>query len=142
LNLYKRASTAAHAPFALSSQETIYFTTAADSAGRKLDCRSTYCIHGRDPDTRWWSLTVYKSDHLIPNAVDRYSFSKTTVARSADSSWKIYLSPRYQPENWLPSGEPSGYPTLLLRLYNPGPAVVSGPETARLPEILRLEKVS
>jgi hypothetical protein len=87
-------------------------------------------------------LTVYKNDHLIPNALNRYSFSKTTVARSADGSWKIYLSPRYQPENWLPSGEPSGRVTLLLRLYNPGPALVSGRETARLPEILRLEKES
>ena len=142
LKLYKRATTAAHGPFALSPQEAIYFIAAVDSAGKELDCGSTYCIHGCDPDTRWWSLTVYKRDHLIPNALNRYSFSKTTVARSADGSWKIYLSPRHQPQNWLPSGEPSGRPTLLLRLYNPGLAVVSGPETAQLPAILKLEKVS
>jgi hypothetical protein len=142
LKLYKRACTAAHGPFALSPQETVYFIAAVDSAGKELDCGSTYCIHGCDPDTRWWSLTVYKRDHLIPNALNRYSFSKTTVARSADGSWKIYLSPRHQPQNWLPSGEPSGRPTLLLRLYNPGLAVVSGPETAQLPAILKLEKVS
>ena len=142
LNLYTRPFIAAHGIFALRSPETIYFGAPMDSAGKTLRCGATYCIRGRDPDARWWSLTAYKHDHLIPNVLNRYSFSKTTIGRSADGSWRIYMSPRHQPENWLPTGEPSGHLTLLLRLYNPGPEALSNPGKIQLPEIVELEEAS
>jgi len=142
LHLYNRAFVAAHGMFALRSPETVYFSAAVDSSGKPLQCGSSYCIRGRDPDTRWWSLTAYKNEHLIPNVLNRYSFSKTTIGRGADGSWQIYLSPRHQSENWLPTGEPNGKLTLLLRLYNPSPAVLSDPVTVELPQILPLEKAS
>jgi hypothetical protein len=140
LRLYQRAFIAAHGIFMLRSPETIYFGTPVDCAGKKLRCGATYCIRGRDPDARWWSLTAYKHDHLIPNVLNRYSFSKTTISRSADGSWKIYISPRHQPENWLPTGEPSGHFTVLLRLYNPGSEALSNPGKIQLPEIVELEE--
>ena len=142
LNLYTRAFVAAHGIFALRSPETIYFSAPMDSAGKRLRCGATYCIRGRDPDARWWSLTAYKHEHLIPNVLNRYSFSRTTIGRSADGSWRIYMSPRHQPENWLPTGEPSGHLTLLLRLYNPGPEALSSPGKIQLPEIVELEEAS
>jgi hypothetical protein len=136
--LYARAFAARRGLFALRAPETIYFATTRDSAFRPLDGGSTYCIHGRDPDARWWSMTVYKNDHLIANAFNRYSFTKTTVKRRPDGSWRIHLSPREQPENWLPTGEPDGRLVLIFRFYNPAREVVAEPGKIQLPEIQRL----
>ena len=78
-------------------------TTAADALDG--DCR--YEIAGRDPDTRWWSVTAYGADDfLIPNSANRYSMAKTTVA--AKERWEFQNSGR-RPErhqtsaNWIPT---------------------------------------
>jgi hypothetical protein len=78
--VYTRAFTARNRTYALQAPETVYCTAFRDSSGQTLHGGSTYRIEGREPDARWWSLTVYKHNHLIPNALSRYSFSKTTVA--------------------------------------------------------------
>jgi hypothetical protein len=132
---YTRAFAARRGLYALRAPETIYFATTHDSGGRPLDGGCTYCIQGSDPDTRWWSLTVYKNDHLIANDLNRYSFTKTTVSRGPDGLWRIYLSPREQPENWLPTGEPKGLLVLIFRFYNPSKEVLAAPEKIQLPEI-------
>src|SRR5262249_4510218 len=87
--LYMRALVARRSTFALSAPETVYFATTRDSAGQDLRAGATYAIAGRDLDARWWSITAYKHRHLIPNVLNRYSFSKTTVTRKADGSWRI-----------------------------------------------------
>jgi hypothetical protein len=134
-SMYTRAYTAVHATFALRASESLYFSAGKDSAGNRLRCGATYSVQGRDLDARWWSLTAYKNHRLIPNVLGRYSFSQTTVARGPDGSWKIRVSPQRQPENWLPTGEPSGHMSLLLRFYGPGPELLSNPGGVQLPEI-------
>jgi len=138
--LYTRAYIARRSTFALRSPETLYFTAAQDAVGKKLHCRNTYVIEGRDPDARWWSITPYKNETLIPNALHRYSFSKTTVSRNDDGSWAVFVSPNRQPVNWLPAGEPSGEFTLTLRVYGPGTALLAAPAKYPLPVIREVER--
>jgi hypothetical protein len=133
--LYTKAFTAWNSLFALRSPEAIYFSTNKDSDGERLRRDTTYIITGRDPDSRWWSLTAYRKNRLIPNSLGRYSFSQTTVAREPDGTWKIRLSPVEQPENWLPTGEPEGYMGLVLRFYGPAPKLIREIEGTPLPSV-------
>jgi hypothetical protein len=135
--IYQRAFITWNSLFALRAPEAVYFTALEDSDGKRLECTGTYLIEGWDPDARWWSLTAYKNHHLIPNSLERYSFSQTTVSRSADGRWRIQLSPEYQPENWLPTGEPQGNFALTLRLYGPGHDTLANLESISLPHIRR-----
>lgn len=136
--IYTRAFIAWNSLFALRVPEVVYFTALHDSDGNRLDCAATYSIEGQDPDARWWSLTAYKKNHLIPNSLGRYSFSQTTVTRNAEGRWRIHLSPRQQAENWLPTGEPAGNFGLTLRLYGPERDTLSNLESIRLPRIHRM----
>lgn len=134
--MYMRAYVARHGIFALRLPETVYFGAGSDSSGQPLKAASCYRIRGRDLDTRWWSLTAYQHDKLIPNVLNRYSFSKTTISMDAGGNWEIRLGPRHQPGNWLPSGEPVGNIALVLRCYGPGPQLLAHPEKTILPEIV------
>jgi len=133
---YMRAYVARHSVFALRAPETVYFSTGFDSSGQRLQAASCYRIRGRELDTRWWSLTAYQRDYLIPNALNRYSFSKTTISLDREGNWEIRLGPRHQSGNWLPSGEPAGNVTLVLRCYGPGPELLNNPKNVVLPEIV------
>jgi hypothetical protein len=136
--IYTRAFIAWNSLFALRVPEAVYFTALHDSDGHRLECAATYSIEGQDPDARWWSLTAYKKNRLIPNSLGRYSFSQTTVARNAEGRWRIHLSPLEQVENWLPTGEPEGNFGLTLRLYGPSPDALANLESIALPRIHRM----
>ena len=136
-SLFRKAYIARHALFAMGAPEAIYFHASHDSSGKSLEAAHTYSIRGEDPDTRWWSLTVYKDGHLIPNELHRYSFSKTNVSRGAGGSWTIRLSHDIQPANWLPVSAREGHLALLLRCYGPSSRLLDRPEDFRFPEILQ-----
>jgi hypothetical protein len=136
-DLYHRAWIATHGLWALPVSEVIYFTATTDSAGVPLSHDASYRIEGNDPDTRWWSIAAYNDDHFIPNDLERYSFSRTTVQRQPDGSWVIRLSHEPLEPNWLPSGEQPGTLVLTLRCYNPGPTIAADPGGVPLPEIIR-----
>jgi hypothetical protein len=133
-----RAKVAAHGLLALNRNETIYFTATTDGAGARLTSDCDYRVTGRDPDTRWWSITAYAADDfLIPNPANRYSISKNAVVRGSDGSFSADVAAVSQNANWIPvAGGPF---SLTLRLYNPGPAVARDPAHAVLPNI---EKIS
>ena len=132
-----RARVALHGLLALSRAETIYYTAETDDAGRPLSGACSYRIAGRDPDTRWWSITAYgPDDYLIPNPARRYSVSKNSVARDAGGAFSADVSLQPHPANWIAVG--SGAFTLTLRLYNPGASVAADPAHAALPKIERV----
>jgi hypothetical protein len=88
-----RAHVAVHGLLALGREETMYYTAVSDSEGKALDGNCSYQIEGRDPPTRWWSITAYGADDfLIPNAADLYSVSVNSVARRPDGTFAIALS--------------------------------------------------
>ena len=125
-----RATVALHGLLALNRDETIYYTAVADSAGAKLSGAKCYTIEGRDPPTRWWSITAYGSDDfLIPSRSNRYSVSKNSVSRDKIGWFFATVSP---------NGEivtaPGSF-SLTLRLYNPDPRVAADPAHVALPSI-------
>jgi hypothetical protein len=138
---YTRARVALHGLLALNRSETLYFTAVEDKDGAALDGRCRYEITGRDPNTRWWSITAYgDDDYLIPNSRNLYSVSQTSVIRGKDGSFSIAVGGANAPDtktSWIPAG--SGKFSLTLRLYNPGPDVALDPAQAALPV---LKKVS
>jgi hypothetical protein len=135
--LYQRAKFALYGLWAMSSSETVYFVANRDADGNVLDWRCTYRVDGTDPDARWWSLTVYKNFHFVPNEKKVYSFSQTTVERERDKSWQIFVSPVEQEKNWLPMGDQPGDIKLLFRAYNPSASLVNGIAQVKLPKVVK-----
>ena len=135
--LYQRAWISLYGLWALNSSETIYFLAKTDSDGGRLSRQCVYRIEGDDPAARWWSVAAYNDYHYIPNAENRYSFSKTTIEREPDGGWQIRLASQKQEKNWLPSGDKDGELVLALRVYNPAPEFVQNPGGVTLPRIVR-----
>lgn len=136
-DIYTRANIALTGLLALSKEETIYYNATEDSAGEALDGSCTYRIEGRDPDARWWSLTVYASDHfLIDTPTKRYAASKTSVVRSADGTFSVRLSTVEETGNWIAVPANEAF-QVTLRLYNPGAAVAQDPASVPLPAIVK-----
>ena len=134
--MYLRAFVALTGLLALNKDETIYYGADRDSAGDALDAACAYRIEGRDPDARWWSITLYGTDHyLIANPANRYSVGKSNVARAADGGFVIRLSATPEPNNWIPTS-PDGF-QITLRLYNPGDTVKKDPAAVALPSIVK-----
>lgn len=133
---YVRTFVAITGLLALNKDETIYYTANADSAGEPLRGNCSYRIEGRDPDARWWSITLYGTDHyLIDNPANRYSISQSNVVRAADGAFVIRLSTVAEQGNWIATS-PDGF-DVTLRLYNPGETVKANPATAPLPSITK-----
>lgn len=135
--MYTRAMISLHALFALNKSEAIYFSAFTDDDGMPLRSSCDYRIEGKDLPARWWSITVYGSDHfLIPNEQNRYSYTMMNVERNADNSWSIYLSPEPKSGNWIPTDNQDQL-YITLRLYNPEPVVYEDPAGIELPKIIR-----
>jgi hypothetical protein len=133
---YLRSFIAFTGLLALNKNETIYYEANHDSAGEVLDGDCSYRIDGKDPDARWWSITVYGTDHfLVPNKEKRYSVSKNNVVRGADGAFSVRLSTTHEDGNWIATSE-NGF-ELTLRLYNPGESVRERPDAVPLPAIIK-----
>lgn len=136
-NPYERAFVAIHGLFALNRSEAVYYTAATDSDGHPLDGDCRYEVTGHEPDARWWSITAYGADeYLIPNAANRYSVVKTTVARDANGGLAVQVGGVAGGKNWIPVGR--GPFTLTLRLYNPGSDILFDPTHAGLPALTKV----
>ena len=134
---YLRARIAVHGLLALSREETVYYTALADSDGATFDGNCTYRLEGRDPPTRWWSLTAYGADDfLIPNDSDRYSVSMNSVVRNEDGGFAVTLSRTNAHGNWIPVIP--GRFNLTIRLYNPQAEVISDPAQVPLPTVKKV----
>jgi hypothetical protein len=133
---YLRASIAEHGLLALNQSETIYFSAVKDESGHVFNGDNVYRIEGKAPDARWWSITAYGADDfLIPNELNRYSYSGNSVTYDKDGKFTIYLSKTPRPGNWLPLGNQKKF-ALSLRLYNPGESVRKNPAGVELPHIV------
>ncbi|MBU6282340.1 DUF1214 domain-containing protein [bacterium] len=132
-----RARIAVGGLLALRNTEAIYFHADTDDEGRTLDGRCDYRVEGRDPGSAWWSVTLYDdTGYLLRNEANRWSVSRSTVARGADGSFSVRVSPTGDGPGWLPSPA-SGPFNLTLRCYEPGEALRADPGAADLPRIVR-----
>jgi hypothetical protein len=134
---YLRATAAVRATLALSRKEAIYFRAATDSEGNALEGACTYTITGKDLPARWWSITLYGTDHyLIANPQNRYAYASPSVAHNPDGTFTITVSPHPQPGNWLNPGETKNI-VLLTRIYEPSAEAAANPAGLKLPAITR-----
>lgn len=134
---YTRLKVAVGGLLALDRSETIYFTTDADSAGRPLraDCR--YTISGGPMPVRWWSITLYDKGWLARNRDGAPSIDRTRALPDAAGRWSAQLGgDRPARGLWISSAAATDI-SLLLRFYNPDPAVVRDPTLAPMPVITR-----
>jgi hypothetical protein len=134
---YTRLKVAVGGLLALDRSETIYFTTATDSTGAALraDCR--YRITGGAMPVRWWSITLYDKGYLARNSDGAPSIDRTRAAPDAAGRWSAQLGGA-RPANglWISSATATDV-SLLLRFYNPDPAVVKDPTLAPMPVVTR-----
>ncbi|NWH09218.1 MAG: DUF1214 domain-containing protein [Alphaproteobacteria bacterium] len=134
---YTRANVAMYGLLALNRSEAIYYFADRDASGDALSGRCSYVIEGRDPDARWWSITVYGTDgFLMAASKGRFSASSALIARRNDGSFSIALNAQGTGENGLPTG--GGEFTMVLRLYNPGPDIQKRPGETVLPQLRRV----
>jgi hypothetical protein len=134
---YMRAYTAWNLPLALNPSEAVYLLSKTDGDGNDLDCDGVYRIEGRDIESRWWSITCYDdTGQLIDNPQNRYSYNQDSVARNPDGAYVIRLSRLEQQGNWLPLGSGKRF-SVVLRLYNPPPAILNNLDAVALPRIIR-----
>ena len=137
--LLQRAVIARVGLWALPPSEVIYFRAETDDDGRPLTRNCVYALEGNgELPTRWWSIALYRDYFWVDNPDDRYSFSKSTVSRAADGSWRILVSSKPKAGNWLPMGAKDGRFTLPLRMYQPDPSVAQDPRSVPLPTVRRL----
>jgi hypothetical protein len=138
---YTRAHVARSGRLPLTSTVARYFVAHTDSAGRSLASDCEYLIQGFPLNARWWSLAVYDEyGGLIDNSSQRYSFNSEEMLRHSDGTFRVNLSRRARPENWLPAGTADQHLVLLLRIYNPRETDSSGIgmiPNDRLPKIER-----
>ena len=115
---YARAGIARTGELPVGSGDGVAFFTSSDEAGQTLDGRCIVTLSGTTPPARFWTVTLYDLDgRLVANAANRFGFTSQEIARRADGSFEIVLSPRARPGNWLPTGGIDRY-VVVLRLYD------------------------
>lgn len=136
-NIYERAAIAVAGLYALSKEETLYYTSFTDDSGAALDAHCDYRLSGQPFAARWWSLTLYGADHyLVPNSAHVYSRHVRNLAFDADGYYSIQISASLKPVNWLPAPVDGRF-SITLRLYNPSKSISEHLESTPLPKITR-----
>lgn len=139
-DLHTRARVALGGLLALSRDETLYFVAERDDAGAPLRSRCSYRVEGPPPPARWWSLTAYADDFFLFDHPQRaYSLNGGTARLDADGRFALVTgpAPADAATHWLPTPGDRGL-MLVLRLYNPDPALVAAPGTLAPPSIRRI----
>lgn len=126
--------------------EAAYAQIFQDDTGRQLTGASRYRIRFSElpPVLAFWSLTMYDvpNYYLVANPINRYSIGDRTpgLRYAADGSLTITIqadppADKAERANWLPA--PQGDFRPIMRLYEPGPAILDGKYI--LPPIRRLD---
>ncbi|MGA2974228.1 MAG: DUF1214 domain-containing protein [Spirochaetia bacterium] len=143
-SLLLRALMADQLPATNVAEESVYWLTAKDSTGQKLNGQHDYLMHfpagGLPPAEAFWSLTMTDAKKaLVANPTNRYSVGdRSGLVPNADGSTDIYIqntAPAGHESNWLPA--PTGAFILWLRAYQPGKTVLDG--TYQVPPIMEVK---
>ena len=122
-------------------KEAMYPIRYTDADGKTVNGANKYVIHfdKEPPVNAFWSLTIYNADDkmLVENPIQRYKVGSDTkgLVKAADGSITIPIQAEKATDanapNWLPA--PKGEFYLLLRLYQPNDAILSG--SYQLPQV-------
>jgi hypothetical protein len=112
-----------------------------DSTGAALARHCTYRLASPFPAARYFTLTLTDaSGHLVPNLMERASFTSSEIVRQEGGRFEIVIGPSPRAGNWLPTGALPGSFVLDLRFYDtPLSATASQLQAASLPRIELLE---
>src|SRR3954454_18566927 len=117
---YARAAIARSGELPIGSGDGVAFFASSDDTGHALDGRCTVTIAGTTPAARFWTITLYDLDgRLVPNAADRYGFTRQEITRRADGLFNTALAPAARPGNGLPTGDFDRYVVVLPRYDTP-----------------------
>jgi hypothetical protein len=136
---FTRAIVARVGLLALNKSETVYYTRTVDDSGAALDAACAYEVSGTPPPARWWSITIYAADNYLPvNSDAAFSVDATTIKTEPDATFRTRVAQtRDGAGNWI-SSRNAGRFDLMLRLYNPDPALSANLAKAKLPAIRKL----
>ena len=140
-NDFQRAYIGRTGLLALQDSEVLYFSTQQDVDGNPLSSKYNYQLIGNNFDTRYWSFTLYNSDHfLIPNEENKYSVNLDNIiyTDSTQSKYIVNIGKTPKGQNWIPSGEGENM-SILLRLYNPAEYLYKNKATIKLPELIKID---
>ncbi|MEM9086012.1 MAG: DUF1214 domain-containing protein [Pseudomonadota bacterium] len=135
---YTRARVARHGLLALANSEAVYFTKTTGTLGVgeiSLTEQCDFLLSGGPMPAKWWSITLYDEDSLLPmNDDGALSVDATSVTLEEDGTWRAIISAKRSDKapNWISSRNAGGF-DLTLRLYEPSGELLSDPETALTP---------
>lgn len=116
---YTRALIAQKGLLALTRSEALYFTLAEDENGRPLDESCIYGLSGRQPDARWWSVTLYARDNFLAQNNDHAASADASRVLLDGDRFAVRVAPvRGEAANWISSRSAGRGFSLTLRLYN------------------------
>jgi hypothetical protein len=136
---YARSHRARAGKLLYASAEGLQFQAEADDAGEPLSPRCTYAMDGLTPPARFWTLYAANAD-MEPLTPARYrpgAFNAWNVLRRADGSFRVLVSARAQPGNWLAVNEGQAY-RLVLTLLDTPTASSSGLLEIRMPTLTKV----
>jgi hypothetical protein len=120
---YTRARVALGGLLALGPEETVYYVASTDEVGKPLSAHCHYRITGPAPSARWWSVTAYAEDRfLFADPQHRYSINNASPGLPPGQVTLVTGPAPLGTGPWLPTSGEGGL-LLVLRLYQPGPAV-------------------
>lgn len=137
---YARSHRARAGKLLYAAAEGLQFQADSDDAGTRLSPRCTYAMDGITPPARFWTLYAANQDMepLVPAQYRPRAFNAWNVLRRPDGSFRVLISARAQPGNWLALNEGQPF-RLVLTLLDTPTAGSSGLLEIRMPT---LEKVS
>ena len=133
---YARSHRARAGKLLYASAEGLQFQADTDDEGNRLSPRCTYAMDGLTPPARFW--TLYAASHdmepLVPPQYLPAAFNAWNVLRRADGGFRVLISARAQPGNWLALNEGQPF-RLVLTLLDTPTAGSSGLLEIRMPKI-------
>ena len=140
-NPYIRARIARFGLLALRKEEAVYFTTAVDTDGKRLNDDCIYRITGGAMPAEWWSITLYDGDSRLPmNEDGALSFDASNAAEmGASDQWSFRVGPdqKGRPDELWVSSHNAGEFDLTLRLYLPTQELLDDPENTLQPPVVK-----
>lgn len=116
---YTRAHFATTGRLVVSSDVAATFVATTDTEGIRLHSSCEYSIEGRDFAASWWTLAVFDANgRLIPNAADRYAYTRDTIALRPNGDFIVTLAREARPGNWLPTAG-AGRIAVVLTIFEP-----------------------
>ncbi len=129
---YMRSYVAKHGLLGLPKSEAVYFIRTVDDDGNTLTENCSYRINGGGQMAKWWSITLYDGNDLLPRNDDNaYSIDQTQMG---DGLWTADIQ-SFAPKTTLPwlSTRNAGTFDLMLRLYKPKDSLLKSPNKSLNP---------